>query len=208
MRKSMRMMMLGLSMAVGSPASGLSPSTNDCGSLHSQVELMARHPEIALACEHVLSFGEDRLVSLLGEVRRIEGQLLLLRLNGANYDLALSPRPLDGSAPASTGMSPPPGVATGQPVRMYVPERRVGEVLRDASTADGSTVPVAIESTASKAARDARIANYTCCPRRRPWYPIVDVLPTTATPFAFAGILGVVLLTVAGRLAHRRRTRH
>jgi LPXTG-motif cell wall-anchored protein len=66
---------------------------------------------------------------------------------------------------------------------------------------------VAVQPAESKAARDARIANYTCCPRRRPWYPIIDVLPQTATPLPLVGLLGLGLLTVAAGLAHRRRAR-
>jgi LPXTG-motif cell wall-anchored protein len=92
-------------------------------------------------------------------------------------------------------------------LRVFVPEDRLLEVFGGQSTDEPSSVAVVVQPAESKAARDARIANYTCSPRRRPWYPIIDVLPQTATPLPLIGLLGLGLLAVAAGLAHRRSVR-
>ena len=141
------------------------------------------------------------------EVREIAEQQLVLRFRGASGDTVLSP---GADEPVATDAAPalPDDTGAGSPLRVFVPEDRLLEVFGEASSVDRSPVAVAVQPAESKEARDARIANYTCCPRRRPWYPIIDVLPQTATPLPLIGLAGLALLATAAGLARLRRARH
>jgi hypothetical protein len=92
----------------------------------------------------------------------------------------------------------------GSPLSVYFREDDVLEVFADTGTLADARVPVIVESDA---AREARIANYTCCPRRRPWYPVVELLPMTAAPLPLMGLLGAGLLVTAAAIRLRRLTR-
>jgi hypothetical protein len=62
-----------------------------------------------------------------------------------------------------------------------------------------------VENTSEQ---DRRIDDYTCCVRRRPWYPIPDILPATGVPLAMLGLLGPGLLATGLVLSIRRLRRH
>jgi hypothetical protein len=67
-------------------------------------------------------------------------------------------------------------------------------VFADSTALADVEVPVVVESSGPP---DSQIANYTCCPRRRPRYPIVDVLPMTAGPLPVMGLPGAGLFLPA-----------
>jgi LPXTG-motif cell wall-anchored protein len=206
MRKLARILATTLLLGTGSTVSAVGVSAGDCDSLLAQEQLLARHPEASAACESIVSVEGRRYLLMSAELRLIQEQQLVLRFRGAGEDLVLS---AGSAAPFGGGPAEalPTDTPVGSPLRVYVPEDRVLEVLGSATNADRPPVPVAIERVESRADRDARIANYTCCPRRRPWYPIIDVLPQTATPLPLVGVLGLGLLVLAAGLGHRRRAR-
>jgi LPXTG-motif cell wall-anchored protein len=206
MKRSTRLYAAALLLGLGGPAWGLGMAVGDCDSLQAQAQLLARHPEVGSACESIVSVEGRRYLLMSAEVRAVADQQLVVRFRGAAADTVFSPGAeppvtvdADGALPADT--------AVGSPLRVFVPEDRLHEVFGEAPTGESSSVAVAVQPAESKAARDARIANYTCCPRRRPWYPIIDMLPQTATPLPLIGLLGLGLLAVAAGLAQRRRVR-
>ena len=139
------------------------------------------------------------------EVREVAAEQLVLRFRGATQDTVFSP---GAEQPIAIDAAPalPSDTAVGSPLSVFVPEDRLLEVFGEASSVGQPPVAVAVQPGESKEARDARISNYTCCPRRRPWYPIIDVLPQTATPLPLPliGLLGLGLLATAAGLARRR----
>ena len=203
MSKATRVIGTGLLMACATTALALGVRVEDCTSPKSGLELLDRYPELAEACEAVVQVDGRRYLQMGARLRQVRDEALVLRLNGSTYDMALSP---GGAEPvAAAAETPSPAIPVGSPLSVYVPEDRVLEVFADAATLAEVEVPVVVESAES---RDARIANYTCCPRRRPWYPVVEFLPMTAGPLPFMGLVGVGLLAAAAALRqHRLRRR-
>jgi hypothetical protein len=203
MRQSARIVAAGLLLGLGCNAWGLGVLDGDCDSVRAQPQFLASHPEVSSACESIVAVEGRRYLLMSAEVRQVQEQHLVLRFRGATEDTVFSP---GADQPISTDAGPalPADTAAGSPLRVFVPEDRLLEVFGEASTVARSPVPVAVQPAESKEARDARISNYTCCPRRRPWYPIIDVLPQTATPLPLIGLLGLGLLAVASGLARRR----
>lgn len=204
MRQSTRIVAAALLLGLGSNAWSLGVAAGDCDSLRAQAQLIASHPEVGSACESIVSVEGRRFLLMSAEVRQVEEEQLVLRFRGATQDTVFSP---GADQPIATDAAPalPADTAVGSPLSVYVPEDRLLEVFGEASTVDRPPVAVAVQPGESKEARDARISNYTCCPRRRPWYPIIDVLPQTATPLPLIGLLGLGLLATAAGLASRRR---
>jgi hypothetical protein len=200
------MLVPALLLGLGSNVWGLGVPAGDCDSLRAQAQLIARHPEVSAACETIVSVEGRRFLLMSAEVREIAEEQLVLRFRGASGDTVFSPG-ADQPVAADAAGALPADTAAGHPLRVFVPEDRLLEVFGEASGVDRPPVAVAVQPAESKEARDARIANYTCCPRRRPWYPIIDVLPQTATPLPLIGLAGLALLATAGGLARLRRAR-
>jgi len=191
---------------VASAALALGVKADDCGRLDGLGSLTDRHPEVVAACESVVRFEGRRYLRLGAELRAFGAEELVLRFKGASDDVALSL----GAEPPVVPADAAPGLAAdapaGSPLFVYVPEDRVLEVFADVSTISQPRVPVAVEQPPSDAALKARIANYTCCPRRRP--PYIYILPETASPLAAVGLLGLGLLATGAALTrHRLRRR-
>jgi LPXTG-motif cell wall-anchored protein len=198
------MLLTALLLGLGSNAWGLGMPVDDCDSLRAQAQLIARHPEVSSACQSIVSVEGRRYLLMSAEVREVADEQLVVRFRGATGDTVFSPGG-DPPVAADSGPALPADTAAGFPLRVFVPEDRLHEVFGDAAGADRSPVSVAVQPAESKAERDARIANYTCCPRRRPWYPIISMLPQTATPLPLIGLVGLGLLATAAGLARRRR---
>lgn len=192
----------GLLVAWATTALALGIRVEDCTSPTSGLELLDRYPELAEACEAVVQVDGRRYLRMGARLRQMREETLVLRLNGSTHDVALSPGAAQPVAAALEALSP--ATPVGSPLSVYVPEDRVLEVFADAATLADVEVPVVVESRES---RDARIANYTCCPRRRPWYPVVEFLPMTAGPLPFMGLVGVGLLAAAAAIRHHRLRR-
>lgn len=206
MRRMTRTLATILLLGFGGSASALGLVAGDCDSLRTQAQLIERSPAVGAACESIVSVEGRRYLIMGAELRQLQEEQLVLRFRGSDEDVVLSPG-AEPSIAAHAGRSLPPSTAVGSALRVYVPEDRVLEVFAAATDPGAPAVPVAVEPVESRAARDARIANYTCCPRRRPWYPIIDVLPQTATPLPLIGMLGLGLLAVAAGLARCRHRR-
>ena len=206
MRLSTRLYAAALLLGLGGPALGLGMAVGDCDSLRAQAQLIARHPEVDSACDSIVSVEGRRYLLMSAEVRAVAEEQLVVRFRGATADTVFSP---GAELPVTVDADPalPADTAVGSPLRVFVPEDRLREVLGGSTAGEASPVAVAVQPAESKEARDARIANYTCCPRRRPWYPIIDVLPQTATPLPLVGMLGASLLAMAAGLARLRRAR-
>lgn len=202
MSKATRVIGTSLLMACATTALALGVRVEDCTSPKSGLELLDRYPELAEACEAVVQVDGRRYLQMGAQLRQMREETLVLRLNGSTHDVALSPGAAQPVAAALEALSPTTPV--GSPLSVYVPEDRVLEVFADAATLADVEVPVVVESGES---RDARIANYTCCPRRRPWYPVVEFLPMTAGPLPLMGLAGVVLLAAAAAVRHHRLRR-
>jgi len=196
---------LGTTLIVGlvSNAAAVGVVAGDCDSLLAQAQLLERHPEVGTACESIVAIEGRRYLLMSAELRQLQPEQLVLRFRGATEDTifgAGADQPIANDA----GPALPADTAVGSPLRVFVPEDRVLEVFGEASAISQSSVPVAVQPAESSDAREARISNYTCCPRRRPWYPIIDMLPQTATPLPLIGLAGLGLLAVAAGLARRR----
>lgn len=200
MTRSTRILAMTLLLVAGSNASAFGVVAGDCDSLRAQAQLLDRHPEVGTACESIVAVEGRRYLLMSAELRDVQPEQLVLRFRGATKDTVFSP---GADQPVVPEGSPalPADTAVGSPLRIYVPEDRVLELFSESSTIDRLPVPVAVQSAESS---DARISNYTCCPRRRPWYPIIDLLPQTATPLPLMGLLGIGLLAGAAGLARRR----
>lgn len=181
--------------ALGSPV-------EDCTHPTSGFELLDRHPELSEACEAIIQVDGHRYVQMGARLQQHRDALLVLRLNGSTHDLALSPGAEDRVPATADDWSQK--LPVGSALNVYLPEDRILEVFADASTLADVEVPVVVESTEPTA---SRIANYTCCPRRRPWYPVVDILPKTAGEPPVMGLVGVVLLVTAAAMRGRRLRR-
>lgn len=203
MRHSTPIVAAALLLGLGGNAWGLGVLAGDCDSLRAQEQLLASHPEVGAACESIVSVEGRRYLLMSAEVREVAEEQLVLRFRGATQDTVFSP---GADQPIAVDAAPalPADTAVGSPLRVFVPEDRLLEVFGEASRVGQPPVAVAVQPDESKEARDARISNYTCCPRRRPWYPIIDVLPQTATPLPLIGLLGLGLLATAAGLARRR----
>lgn len=57
------------------------------------------------------------------------------------------------------------------------------------------------DGASSGAEQDAETANYTACIRRRPWYPIPDILPATGVPLVTVGLFGCGLMAAGFTLS-------
>lgn len=203
MRQSTRTVAAALLLGLASNAWALGVTAGDCDSVRAQAQLIASHPEVGAACESIVSVEGRRYLRMSAEVREVAEEQLVLRFRGATQDTVFSP---GAEQPIAIDAAPalPIDTAVGSPLRVFVPEDRLLEVFGEASSVGQHPVAVAVQPGESKEARDARISNYTCCPRRRPWYPIIDVLPQTATPLPLIGLLGLGLLATAAGLARRR----
>jgi hypothetical protein len=206
MRLSTRIVAAALLLGPGSNAWALGVIADDCDGVRAQAQLIASHPEVGAACESIVSVEGRRYLLMSAEVREIVQEQLVLRFRGATEDTVFSP---GADQPVAIDAAPalPADTAVGSPLRVFVPEDRLLEVFGEAAGVQRRAVPVGVQPTESRAERDARIANYTCCPRRRPWYPIIDLLPQTATPLPLIGLAGLGLLGMATGLAHRRLKR-
>jgi hypothetical protein len=204
MRILARILATTLLLGAGGTATALGVIADDCDSLRDRDQLLARHPEAGAGCESIVSLEGRRYLLMSAELRLVQEQLLVLRFRGAGEDVALIPGS-DAHIAGSTAAALPRDTPVGSPLRVYVPEDRVYEVFGNAADVDRSPVAVAVEPAAGSEASNARIANYTCCTRRRPWYPIIAFLPQTATPLPLIGMLGLALLAVAAVLARLQR---
>jgi LPXTG-motif cell wall-anchored protein len=207
MRQSTRIVAAALLLGLGSNAWWLGVIAGDCDGLRAQAQLIADHPEVGSACESIVSIEGRRYLLMSAELRELRAEQLVLRFRGALEDTVLS---AGGGQPIATDadLALPADTAVGSRLNVFVPEDRVLEVFGEACRIDQPALTVAVQRAESKEARDARIANYTACPRRyRPWYPIVDELPQTATPLPLIGLVGLGLLAVAAALARRRHAR-
>ena len=202
MRQTTRVLTAALLLGSSAAALALGVPVEDCGGLGTTRLALERQPDLAAACEEVIELDGQRYLRMSTELRQLTEEVLVLRIKGTDYDLALSPGAAQPVARAATGL--PQDSPVGSALYLYVPEDRVLEVFADASSLADARVPVAVEPEESATAREARIANYTCCPRRRPWYPIMDVLPPTASPLPLFGLAGVGLLGVGAALRRRR----
>jgi uncharacterized protein YbaR (Trm112 family) len=203
MRQSARIVAAALFLGLGCNAWGLGILAGDCDSVRTQARFLASNPEVSSACESIVAIEGRRYLLMSAELRQVHEEQLVLRFRGATEDTVFSPGAEQPIA-ADAGPALPTDTAVGSTLRVFVPEDRLLEVFGDASTVGQSPVAVAVQPAESKEAQDARISNYTCCPRRRPWYPIVDVLPQTATPLPLIGLLGLGLLALGAGLARRR----
>ncbi len=203
MSKSARIVAATVLLGLGCNAWSLGVPDGGCDRVRVQAQLLATHPEVNSACESIVAFEGRRYLLMSAELRQVQEQQLVLRFRGATGDTVFSP---GAETPIAVDAAPalPADTAVGSPLRVFIPEDRLLEVFAEASAVGQPPVAVAVQPAESKDARDARISNYTCCPRRRLWYPIIDVLPQTATPLPLIGLLGLGLLAVAVGLAHRR----
>jgi hypothetical protein len=203
MRRTIQLMGTALLMACATEALALGTHVADCTGPNAGLRLLDRHPELSEACVAVIQIDGRRYLQLGARLQQRHDEVLVLRLNRSSRDLALSPASQDPTPAVARELSRQ--LPIGSPLSLYVPDDRVLEVFADATTLADVEVPVVVESTGPA---ESRFGNYTCCPRRRPWYPIVDVLPLTAGPLPVMGLVGAALLVIAAALRGRHLRRH
>jgi hypothetical protein len=194
-------LLLGLSTG----AVGLGVRLNDCSALPPDTRLFDAHPELTAACDSVVQIEARRYLRMNAELRQIRDDLLVLRFKGTTRDMALSPgaaEPIVAKG-AKGGLSP--ALPVGSPLKVYIPEEGALGALGGPDTGDSKSVPIGVET---EEPLEKRIATYTCCPRRVPWYPIPEFLPVTASPLPLLGLLGASLLAAGAALRRRRLNRH
>jgi len=200
MKRTTRIVTAILMLGSGSAALALGVPVEDCGGLRAMTSVLERQADLAAACESVIELDGQRYLRMSAELRQLREEMLVLRFKGTSYDMALSPGATQPIMAAGATRALAPDQAIGSALYLYVPEDRVLEVFADAASLADATVPVTVELAESTAARDARIANYTCCPRWR--YPVI--LPETASPLPLLGLIGVGLLGAGAALTRRR----
>lgn len=198
-----RLAVAGCLIALGVPFSANGVSAEHCVGLNAISGSMSGNPELAAACESVATVGGERYVSLRAEVLRLERDLLLIRFQGTRYDVALAPKLPRTDVAGRVAGTLPAELMQNDTVRVYVLERDLEKVVRPEDASEDAGVPVRVERLESPTERNARIANYTCCPRRRPWYPIPELLPATNTPLPLLAwsSLGLLVLAASIRIA-------
>jgi len=204
MRRATLLTATALLLGSGTAALALGVRVEDCATLRAEAGLLDRRPELTGACDSIVELDGHRYLRMNAELRQHRADLLVLRLRGTTEDMALRPGAADPIVAGATGGGLSPSMPVGSPLSVYVPEHDVLEVFADTDALADAKVPVIVESDA---AREARIANYTCCPRRRPWYPVVEMLPMTAAPLPLVGLLGAGLLVAAAAIRRRRLSR-
>lgn len=190
-----------LLLGLGTSAMGLGVRLDDCSALPPETRLLDQYPDLTAACDSIVQLDGRRYLRMNAELRQVRDDVLVLRFKGTRRDMVLSPGAAEPIVPGSGngGLSPAP--PAGSSLNVYVPEQDALGLFAEPGKHEGSPVPVAVESAEPV---DKRIATYTCCPRRVPWYPIPEFLPMTAGPLPLSGLLGASLLGVGAVLRHRR----
>jgi len=183
-------------------AAGLGVRLDDCTALPPDAQLFKSHPELAVACDSIVQIDGQRYLRMNAELKQNQDDLLVLRFKGTTRDMALSPGAAEPLASRPDGRLPQ-DLPVGSPLKVYVPQSGVLDVFADSDGSNAAPVPVGI---AFDEPVEQRIATYTCCPRRRPWYPVPEFLPVTAAPLPVLGLIGVGMLG-AGALLRLLRLR-
>lgn len=190
-------LLLGLSTG----ATGLGIRLDDCSALSPDTPLFKAYPELATACDAVVRVEARRYLIMNAELKQIRDDLLVLRFKGTTRDMALSPGAPEPIVAKGANGSLSPALPVGSPLKVYVPEDGALDAFAAPGERSATPVPVGVEEPLEK-----RIATYTCCPRRVPWYPIPEFLPMTGGPLPLLGLLGASLLG-AGAVLRQRRLR-
>ena len=193
-----------LLLGLGTSAMGLGVRLDDCSALPPETRLLERYPDLTAACDSIVQLDGRRYLRMNAELKGVKDDLLVLRFKGTSRDMVLSPGAAEPIVPGdgNGGLSPAP--PAGSALNVYVPEKDALGIFAEPGQHEGSPVPVAVEPAEPL---EKRIATYTCCPRRVPWYPIPEFLPMTAGPLPLLGLLGASLLGVGAALRHRRQHR-
>jgi len=193
-----------LLLAMGTTATGLGVRLDDCSALPPETRLLELYPDLTAACDSIVQLDGRRYLRMNAELRQVRDDLLVLRFKGTRRDMVLSPGAAEPFVPGASngGLSPAP--PAGSALNVYVPEKDALGMFAEPGKHDGSPVPVAVEPAEPL---EKRIATYTCCPRRVPWYPIPEFMPMTAGPLPLLGLLGASLLGIGAALRHRRLRR-
>ena len=205
---SCRWAVVGCLIALGMPVSVHGVSEEHCAGISAMSRAMSGHPELAADCEYVATIDGEQFVSLRAEVLRLERDLLMIRFRGIRYDVALAPNLARTNTSDRAADTPPADLKQADSVRVYVRESDLEKVFGPDDVSGHADVPVRVERLESPAELNARIANYTCCPRRRPWYPIPELLPATGTPLPLLGWSSLGLLVLAAGIRIARLVRH
>lgn len=190
-----------LLLGLGTSAIGFGVRLDDCSALPPETPLFERYPDLTAACDSIVQLDSGRYLRMNAELRGVKDDLLVLRFKGTGRDVVLSPGAAAPIVPGdgNRGLSPVP--RAGSALNVYIPEQDALGMFAEPGQHAGSPVPVAVEPAEPL---EKRIATYTCCPRRVPWYPIPEFLPMTAGPLPLLGLLGASLLGVGAALRHRR----
>ena len=190
-----------LLLGLGTSAMGLGVRLDDCSALPPETRLLERYPDLTAACDSIVQLDGRRYLRMNAELKGVKDDLLVLRFKGTSRDMVLSPGAAEPIVPGdgNGGLSPAP--PAGSALNVYVPEKDALGIFAEPGRHEGPPVPVAVEPAEPL---EKRIATYTCCPRRVPWYPIPEFLPMTAGPLPLLGLLGASLLGVGAALRHRR----
>jgi len=201
MRRTILVASTVLLLALGTSAMGLGVRLDDCSALPPETRLLEMYPDLTSACDSIVQLDGHRYLRMNAELRQVRDDLLVLRFKGTRRDMVLSPGAAEPFVPGggNGGLSPAP--PAGSALNVYVPEKDALGMFAEPGKHDGSSVPVAVEPAEPL---EKRIATYTCCPRRVPWYPIPEFMPMTAGPLPLLGLLGASLLGIGAALRHRR----
>lgn len=183
-------------------AAALGVRLDDCTALPPDARLFDSHPELAVACDSIVQIDGRRYLRMNAELIQNQDDLLVLRFKGTARDMALSPGAAEPLAAGPNGRLPQ-DLPVGSPLKVYVPQSGAPDAFADSDGRTAAPVPVGI---AFDQPIEQRIATYTCCPRRRPWYPIPEFLPVTAAPLPVLGLIGLGMLG-AGALLRLLRLR-
>jgi len=194
-----------LLLVMSSSAAAFGVRLDDCGALPADLRLFEMHPELASACDSIVEARGERYLRMNAELRQIRDDLLVLRFKGTTRDMALSPGAVDPPGAAGGNGSLSQDLPVGSPLHVYIPQDGALDAFAAPAGGDAALVPVGVEL---EQPLEQRIATYTCCKRRRPWYPIPEFLPVTASPLPLFGLLGMSMLGAAALLRHRRLRRH
>lgn len=165
--------------------------TVSCDEVQWKSEVLGTFPNIAKACQEVVVKDGKRYIRVEGTVKRIVGDVAVIRMAGTNDEISVSPQTSSFFTAAGTKIDGK-DLNVGQNLRFYIPEERIAVVPSMEGPAV-TEIPVVAAPAPAPAPAEAAAA------------PAAEALPKTASPLPLVGLLGFGFLALGGMFSALRR---
>lgn len=159
--------------------------TVSCDEVQWKQEVLGTYPNIAKACQEVVVRDGKRYVRVEGTVKRIVGDVAVIRLEGTNDEISVSPKTSSFFTAANTRIEGK-DLNVGQKLRFYLPEERIAVVP---SVEEPAVTEIPVVAAPAPAPEPVAAA----APAAEP-----EALPKTASPLPLVGLLGFGFLALGG----------